>query len=175
MYRAALGSIDVEEAIERVSELAESCDGAWNRSGLGGRLAIPVAGGLRRGWVGGHLSFEPTNVIDQSTETTNKTGKDVVYRLEEENWTVHAPSVAVLSLAGAGALTTVLWPFFPALLPLAPMGFLLAIGAWFLVVRQVRHRGPQDFLNLIVAELDQAGSGTDESPKEPLSPSDGMS
>ena len=41
-------------------------------------------------------------------------------------WT---PAVVVLLLAVAGALLTVLWPFYPRLLPVAPFGAILGLSA----------------------------------------------
>ena len=38
------------------------------------------------------------------------------------------------------------WPLFPQLLPVAPLGAVLAVGGWFLVLPRLRGHGPEEFL-----------------------------
>jgi uncharacterized membrane protein HdeD (DUF308 family) len=52
----------------------------------------------------------------------------------------------------AGGLLTVLWPFFPRLLSVAPFGAVVALGGWFLVVSRLRTSGPDDFLKAVAAQ-----------------------
>ena len=49
-------------------------------------------------------------------------GSRVVFRAEETRHYVHTSSVAVLLIAAVGGVLTVLWPFYPKLLPVAPFG-----------------------------------------------------
>ena len=59
---------------------------------------------------------------------------------------------SVLLLATAGGVLTVLWPFFPNLLAVAPFGAVIALGGWFLVITRLRTSGPDDFLEAVVAQ-----------------------
>jgi hypothetical protein len=107
----------------------------------GGRLHLPFVAGLRRGLVSGPLSVEPI-----------PEGSRVTFRAEESAHYVHSSSVFVLLIAAVGALLTVIWPFYPKLLPVAPFGALLALGGWFLVVSRLRSSGPEEFLAAVAAE-----------------------
>ena len=53
----------------------------------------------------------------------------------------------ILLFATAGGLLTVLWPFFPELLPVAPSAPCIALGGWFLVISRLRTSGPDEFLD----------------------------
>jgi hypothetical protein len=48
-----------------------------------------------------------------------------------------------------GCAGVVLWPFFPRLLPLAPVGFLMAVATWLMVVARLRNSGIEEFLELV--------------------------
>jgi hypothetical protein len=69
----------------------------------------------------------------------------------------------ILLVAVAGGLLTVLWPFFPQLMNVAPFGALLALGGWFLVVSRLRTSGPDEFLVAVAATdaLDDANDDVD--------------
>jgi hypothetical protein len=54
----------------------------------------------------------------------------------------------------AGGLLTVLWPFFPRLLEIAPFGAVIALGGWFLVISRLRTSGPDEFLEAVAAQED---------------------
>jgi hypothetical protein len=73
-------------------------------------------------------------------------GSRVVFLPETSIYYVQTASVVVLLLAGAGALLTLLWPFYPKLIAVAPFGAILALGGWFLVVSRLRTSGPDEFL-----------------------------
>jgi len=102
---------------------------------------LPVSAGLHRGRVSGRLRLEPA-----------PSGCRLVLTVEERAWRLRGNAVALLVLAGAGGLVTVLWPFFPRLLGLAPIGAILALSAWFLVLSRLTTSTPEDFLAL-AAEL----------------------
>jgi hypothetical protein len=57
----------------------------------------------------------------------------------------------ILVLAVLGAALTVVWPFYPQLLPVAPFGALMALGGWFLVISRLRSSGPEEFLKTVEA------------------------
>src|SRR5215210_5044462 len=107
----------------------------------GGRLYLPFVAGLRRGLVSGPLSVE---AIPE--------GSRVVFRAEESAHYIQTSSVAFLLIAAAGGLLSIVWPFYPQMLPVAPFGAILAIGGWFLVVSRLRASGPDEFLAAVAAE-----------------------
>ena len=106
-------------------------------------LYLPVIHGLRRGLIAGPVEVEPA-----------EDGSQIVFRPEESDLSVQAASVVVLLLAVAGGALTVLWPFFPKLLPAAPFGALLALGGWFLVLSRLRTSGPEEFLGTVGVEAE---------------------
>lgn len=125
-----------EATLAAVSQAAEAWGAEWSRQG--GRLAFPVSAGLRYGRVVARAWVEPASE-----------GSQLVLRVEERAYQLRTQAVVVLLIAAAGALTGLLWPFFPALLPLVPLGLVLALGAWFLVISRLTINGPEDFLELV--------------------------
>lgn len=140
-------AIELSEPPDLVIAAATRAAEAWGaeleREGLGGRLHLPFVSGLRRGLVSGTLTIE---------EMPGGEGSRVVFREEESAHYVQTSSVAFLILAGIGGLLTVVWPFYPKLLPIAPFGAILALAGWFLVVSRLRSSGPEEFLETIAAE-----------------------
>ncbi len=108
-----------------------------------GRLHLPVVHGLKRGVVSGPVTVESA-----------EEGSRIVFHPEESHLYVQMASVFVLLVAIAGGLMTMLWPFFPNLLPVAPFGALLALGGWFLVLSRLRNSGPDEFLVMVEAEAE---------------------
>ena len=106
----------------------------------GSRLLLPVVAGIRRGLVSGPVEVQPA-----------EDGSRVVFRPEESVYYVQTPSVMILILSVAGAILTVLWPFYPQLMTVAPFGAIMALGGWFLVVSRLRTSGPDEFLTAIAA------------------------
>lgn len=106
-------------------------------------LYLPVVQGLKRGLVSGPVRVEPT-----------EEGARVAFDPRESHLYVQMAPVFILLVAAAGALMTVLWPFFPNLLPVAPFGALLALGGWFLVLNRLRTSGPDEFLLMVEAQAD---------------------
>jgi hypothetical protein len=138
--------IDLGEPPDLVLAAVARAAEAWGaelerQQGMGGRLHLPFVNGLRRGLVSGALSIE---AIPE--------GSRVVFRAEESVHSVQTSSVAVLLLSCVGGLLTVLWPFYPKLLPIAPFGAILALGGWLLVVSRLRTSGPDEFLAAVAAE-----------------------
>ncbi len=75
----------------------------------------------------------------------------MVFRPDTRDYYVETSVVALLVVAAAGALLTVLWPLFPQLLPAAPLGAVLAIAGWMVVAPRLRGRGPEEFLARVAA------------------------
>ena len=109
----------------------------------GFRLYLPVIHGLRRGLVSGPVRVE-----------SFEDGARVVFQPEESDLYVQAASVMILLIAVAGGLLTVLWPFFPQLLPVSPFGAILALGGWFLVLSRLRTSGPEEFLEMVEVQAE---------------------
>ncbi len=128
-------------ALAAVARAAEAWGAEFERQGSGGRLHLPVVHGLRRGLMSGPVTVEP-----------GEGGSRVTFRPEESIEYVQIVSVVVLLFAAAGAVLTVLWPFFPQLLPVSALGAVLALGGWFLVVSRLRTSGPDEFLAAVAAE-----------------------
>lgn len=128
-----------DAALSAVRRAAED----WGAELEKGRLHLPVVQGLKRGVVSGPLRVEAT-----------EEGARVVFQEEESQLYVQTASVFVLLVAIVGALATVLWPFFPELLPLSPFGALLALGGWFLVLSRLRNSGPDEFLLMVEAQAE---------------------
>mgnify|MGYP006175489577 CR=1 FL=1 len=139
----------------------------WSEGTGAGRLFLPVSAGLRHGVIRGPIRIEP-----------RREGSRVVFTPESEEWWLNTSAVVILTLSAAGALLTVLWPFFPpesGLLQVAPLGLVLALGGWFLVASRVTTRGVDDFLGLVEHLAVPEDEGEPEPPEpeptsEPLRP-----
>lgn len=138
------------EALAAVARAAETWGADWHPGIDGGRLDLPIVAGIRHGLVKGRLAVEPRGA-----------GSLLTYRPEDAVYVVRTAPVAILALAAAGGVMTVLWPFFPALLPLAPLGAIIALSGWFLVVSRLSTSTPDDFLRLVaeVAREERADTG----------------
>lgn len=147
-HRVDLGCAPAE-ALAAVGKAAEAWGADWERGIEGGRIGLPIAAGIRRGLARGEVRVERAGA-----------GSTVSFRAEETVFYVQTAAVGILVLAAAGGVLTVVWPFFPALLPLAPLGGIVALSGWFLVVSRLTTSTPDDFLRL-VAEV-AAGDGEKE-------------
>lgn len=142
-------AIELSEPPDLVgAALARAADG-WGaelerdaESGNGGTLHLPFVAGLRRGLISGPVTVEPI-----------AEGSRVVFREERSIRHVHTPSLFVLLIACLGGLLTVLWPFYPRLLPISSLGAVLALGGWFLVISRLQTSGPDEFLASVAAEV----------------------
>jgi hypothetical protein len=144
--------ISQEEALAAVGRTAEDWGAEFQPSGAGGQLHLPVLAGLRRGLVTGAVEVQPA-----------AGGSRVVFRPETSIYYVQTSAVVVLLLALTGGLLTVLWPFFPELLAVAPFGAVLALGGWFLVISRLRTSGPEEFLAAVAATETEAAAGPRQS------------
>jgi hypothetical protein len=120
------------------AQLQPGEDGAVGMTGS--RLHLPVLAGIRRGLVSGPVEVQPA-----------EDGSRVVFRPEQSLYYVQTPAVMILILSVAGAVLTVLWPFYPQLMTVAPFGAIMALGGWFLVVSRLRTSGPDEFLTAVAA------------------------
>lgn len=153
-HAADLG-VSPERALPALEQAAEAWGAELEREGSGGRLHLPVVAGIRRGLVTGRVEVLPTAA-----------GSRVVFRPETSIYYVQTAAVVILLLSAVGAILTVVWPFFPELMAVAPFGAILALGGWFLVVSRLRSSGPDDFLAAVAAY----GAEDDE----PVAPEDGI-
>ena len=96
---------------------------------------------MRKGLVSGGVEVRP-----------EAGGSRVVFRPERSVYIVQTSAVMVLLLAAGGALLTMLWPFYPQLVTVAPFGAVIALGGWFLVIVRLRTSGPDDFLAAVAMQ-----------------------
>ena len=115
----------------------------WQPTDQGGQLRLPVVQGLRHGIVQGTLSAAP-----------EETGTSLRFDVEETSYAINRSALAILLLGGMGGLTVVFWPLSPMILQLAPIGAVLALVAWLMVVSKLRNSDPEDFFDL-VADLSE--------------------
>ena len=135
-----------DQALVAVAAAAAAWGAEWQPRIDGGHLALPVLAGIRHGLVRGWVR----------AEGRPGGGSRVTFVPEESHYGLNASAVAILVLASLGGLLTVLWPFYPRLLAAAPLGAVIALSGWFLVVSRLRTSGPDDFLAQVVAEADGA-------------------
>jgi hypothetical protein len=131
--------LSTDQSLERLAEAAEEWGATWHREGLGGRLDLPIAAGLRHGWLR----------VGVSAEAIEERSSRLDFEVQEEALALHRPAVAILSIAAFGALVVSLWPFFPWILPIAPIAAVLAVMGWLMVGSRLRHRGLREFLDLV--------------------------
>ena len=129
-----------ERALSALRQTAEDWGAELKPGGSGGKLHLPVVAGIRRGLVTGPVEVQKA-----------EGGSRLVFRPEESIYYVQTPSVMILILSVLGAALTVLWPFYPELIAVAPFGAILALGGWFLVVSRLRTSGPDEFLAAVAA------------------------
>ncbi|MEA2599680.1 MAG: hypothetical protein QOF89_672 [Acidobacteriota bacterium] len=129
-----------ELALSALRQTVEDWGAELQPGGTGGKLHLPVVAGIRRGMVTGPVEVEKA-----------EGGSRLIFRPEESIYYVQTPAVMILILSVAGALLTVLWPFYPQLMAVAPFGAIIALGGWFLVVSRLRTSGPDEFLAAVAA------------------------
>lgn len=100
--------------------------------------------GIRHGWLTAQVS----------TAAGDDDATDVTLHVEKADTRLHWPSLFVLLFGALGGLALVVAPFLPGLLPLAPVGVVLSLAAWFMVVARIKTRAEREFFEL-VGELAQ--------------------
>lgn len=148
-----------ELVLEAVDRAAEDWGAGWEAGASGGRLELPVSAGLRHGRVSARVDLRDLPDLRDGGSGAEGPRTEITLRPERTEYHLWTPAVVVLVVAVAGALLTVLWPFFPKLLPIAPFGAILGLSAWFLIITRLQNRGPEEFLALVVAH---AGGLLDE-------------
>jgi hypothetical protein len=163
--RSELVRGDTGLVLKAVERAAEDWGAGWQAGIAGGRLELPVSAGLRHGRMSARLDLEGALAREGVREGAGEDGPRtrVVLRPERAEYHLWTPAVVILVVAVAGALLTVVWPFFPKLLPLAPFGAILGLSAWLLIVTRLQNRGPEEFLALVAGHAGQLlESGTDD-------------
>jgi len=128
--------LTADEALDALSDGADTWNGAWHRQGRGGMLTLPVAAGVRQGVLRGTVSVHS---IDG--------GVHVLFHVEQSDYSVNAAAVGMLGLGALGVLAMLAWPLLPGTSPnLACSGFILILLTWLVVGSRLRHRGAADFL-----------------------------
>lgn len=135
---------------ERLAELADDWAGEWTPERNGGRLALPVVFGLRRGELEGRVELTALGASRSR----------LVWTIDRSELAVDRASVAILVLALLPTLGSLLWPFFPNLFALVPYAAVFGLLAWWLVVSRLRSQGPEEFL----AALAKADAGESPAP-----------
>ncbi len=138
---------------------AEIWGGSWRSGGdgtrsTGGTLELPVSAGLRHGLLLAEVAIEPSG-----------RGASVAVSVTEERYRLHTSAFVISCLGALGGVTLVLWPLVPRLAGLAPLAFVLAFSAWFLVTSRVRNASLTDFLELAFGD-----ATTRDEPGEALPP-----
>jgi len=129
------------DTLSLLGAVAEDWGGRWQSNAWGGRLELPVRAGLRRGVVLGQVRVE-----------AQPRGARIRFDTEEEHYSVHWQAVVILLFGAAGAVAAMLWPFYPQLLGLAPLGIVLSLAAWFLVASRLRSSGLEEFFDAVKRE-----------------------
>ncbi len=137
----AAGDAEARAALGRAAE-------QWGAEWLPaeGTLHLPLSAGLRAGFVSCQTRLAAAGA---ATEVTLTVGA--------ERWFLRRNAVAVLVIGALGGGAALLWPLWPGLTPLAPLGAVLVLTAWFLVISRLTTNTPDDFLRLVDDEL--AGDG----------------
>lgn len=133
---------DPGQALAAVAAAAEGWGADWRPGVNGGRLVLPVLAGIRRGTVAGRVGVEPRP----------GGGSRIAFVPEETRYALNTSAVAILVFASLGGLLTVVWPFYPKLLAAAPLGAVIALSGWFLVISRLRTSGPDDFLGQVAED-----------------------
>jgi len=127
-----------ETALDAVQDAAEVWGAEWHRLGRAGQLELPVSAGLRYGMLAGELSCS-----DQGQTST------LTFAVEQSAYRVHLPALSVIAVGATGAVVMSISPQFPRLIALVPVGFIVMLCSWFLVLSRLEHRGPSEFLELV--------------------------
>ena len=120
-----------------MGDAAEVWGAGWQTEDAGGLLTLPVVQGVRQGVVYGRIDVAPS-----------EGGTSLSFKTEDALYKINKSALAILLLGALGGLTVVLWPLSPRILQLAPIGVVLALVAWLLVVSRLRSSGIDDFLDL---------------------------
>lgn len=156
VYRVSLAT-EAGAVLDAFGEVVVESGGEWTPAQGGGDLVLPVRAGLRYGLVRGRARALP-----------RAGGCELALEVIEERWALNRSAVLLLATAGLTSLAGVLWPFFPALTPFAPLGLVLGASAWLAILARLRHQGPAELLAEVEAALD--GDRPHGEPPPPITP-----
>lgn len=151
----------VDRLLAACTTAVEDWGGEWTSHEQGGELRLPVQAGLRRGVVRG-----------RATTSRNGAGSELSVEVADTAWRLDRSAVVLLVTAALAAVALVLWPFYPALAKLAPLGLVLGASVWLVILARLRHEGPAELL----AQVESALEGPDiketdaEEPPMPITP-----
>lgn len=156
----------VASAAAAVRRAADAWGAEWEAegaAGVAGRLRLPVTAGLRHGMMEGRLWVEALEDRDPGPEGPGPASR-VSFQPERSVYYLNTTAVVLLAIAGFGGLLTLIWPFVPGhpeIARVAPLGAVLALAGWFLVVSRLETRGPEEFLVLVEMEAlpEEGGEG----------------
>ncbi|HET9765788.1 MAG TPA: hypothetical protein VFS60_03005, partial [Thermoanaerobaculia bacterium] len=153
---------DRAAALAALVSTVEDWGGEWTASDEGGELRLPVEAGLRRGFVRA-----------RAAATVQGRGSELTVEVVEARWWLHRTAVALLLAAAVPAVAGVLWPFYPVLAPLVPLGLVLGAASWLAILARMRHRGPAELITDVeraLAEPRRGGAVEAEEPPSPVTP-----
>lgn len=150
------------EILGAIKDAAEDWGASWTAAGdgesAGGSLHLPVIAGLRRGFQEGRMTVD---------DGAGEGGRTVRFQVERQTYRLWRPAIALLLVAAWGGVMSVIWPFWPHLLPYVPIGLVLAFSAWFLIVPRLRNEGAEDFLSMVSAYAEGPEEGSAPGPEGP--------
>lgn len=129
--------LDPDGALDKLEAAAEAWGAEWHRRGTGGRLGVPVAAGLRSGWLESEVRTERSHG-----------GTRVCFFAEKESYHLQASAVFVLILGAVCGLFLVVAPLLEKLVALAPIALLFVVLAWLLVASRLKNRSIDDYFDL---------------------------
>lgn len=139
-----------EGASRALAEAAEEWEGHWTPESpdadRGGRLALPVLFGLRRG-----VAVGKVEIVRLGDERSR-----LVWTLEESHLELHRAAVVILLVAAVPLAVAAAWPFHPPLAALLPFAAVAGLSAWWLVVSRLRSRGPHEFFEALAVSGEPA-------------------
>lgn len=137
--------IDIElppdQALRAIEHAAGHWGAEWQADGWGGRLTLPVTAGLRHGRLSGRVGI-----------SSRGGGSRLELEIEREEFWLNRGAVFVLLCGAIGGISVMLWPVWPPLLALAPVGAVLAILAWLMVASRLHSSGVDDFFALVASD-----------------------
>lgn len=139
---------DRAKTMSRIETLAEIWGAEWRPDDdQSGHLALPVRAGLRRGLVEGPVLVTPDGQHSR-----------VRFDIQEQIYRVQYSAFFLLTLGAVGGILTVAAPLVPTLWPLVPVGVILAVASWLLIVSRLHNSGPEQFFEELGAlEAEPAG------------------
>lgn len=150
----------VEKVLAACATAVEDRGGEWTARENGGELRLPLHAGLRRGIANA-----------RATVARSGGGSELSIEVDETNWWLDRSAVVLLVTAAIAAVGLVLWPFFPALAKLAPLGLILGASVWLVILARLRHAGPVEFLAHVEEALKEPLNDANvEAPPPPVKP-----